>query len=435
MQLSITDDGYIKCVADDDDSVIAEQITHINASNMSLPCMLDRYEKNVLFYHMGDNISVYDYITSGIMSFDEIKELAHNLAYLFIKLEEAGLPNQKIVADIRYLFISPSTKQLKIIQCPLNRYEESDNYKKLMESICNTVESQNAYIAIGYILEEIHKRTFDIKVFARKIQSLENNADSNNSAAEKIKNTETKVIEKKVFVNRTRYFTCAFIAALLEVLGQIAVPSVWKALQLPETFWVNIGACIGTVLVTFILFTVLKLCSKGNEEAAVITSNNYSQAIGGGELPPTPQPAAEAGKPANIKRNVEPLKDMDFEATGLLNEEVEINPLKRQEQYNKKMAIQACLVEEETGKKYVINKSVFTVGRSNECDLVIDNSIVSKKHAEIIFENDMFYVKDLRSSNNTYLNKATIEPMELYKIEDNARIGFGNKWFIFKKSL
>ena len=63
MELSITGDGYIKCVANMAEHIETEQITQINASNLSLPCMKDRYEEKVLFYHIGDNISMTEYLS------------------------------------------------------------------------------------------------------------------------------------------------------------------------------------------------------------------------------------------------------------------------------------------------------------------------------------------------------------------------------------
>ena len=44
MELSITSDGYVKCVATSAEHIVTEQITAINTSNISLPCMKDRYE-------------------------------------------------------------------------------------------------------------------------------------------------------------------------------------------------------------------------------------------------------------------------------------------------------------------------------------------------------------------------------------------------------
>ncbi len=49
------------------------------------------------------------------------------------------------------------------------------------------------------------------------------------------------------------------------------------------------------------------------------------------------------------------------------------------------------------------------IGRSSECDVTIDSELLSRRHAEIIIENDELRVVDLGSSNGTFLNGKKIE--------------------------
>ena len=442
MQLSLTGDGYIKCVADSEADIIAEQVTAINASNLSLPCMIDRYEKNVLFYHVGANISVFDYIKSAIMDFGTVKELAVNLAKLFIELESEGLPNDKIIADIRYIYINPSTKQLRVMQCPIEDFLEENSYQVAMASICNNVKSKNAYIAIGYILEEVRQDGFELKNFVRRLEKLENLQKGKNEAVETKTVVETQIVEKTVLVNKTSYLLSGSLAVLLELIGLLFIPLIWKAMKHPITFGTNIVSCGIIVVLTIAVFAIMSVCTKNSKNQVVSVNGSQDNArIQTGEHSVGRELAeVEAERKAEIRESAKVIKaskpvDDGFDETGLLEEEVEINPLKRQEQYHKNAVPVVYLIDEETNKKHEIRKSVFVVGRSSECDLVVDSTIVSKKHAEIVFENGVYYVRDLKSSNYTYLNKATIEPMELYKIDDGSRIGFGNKWFIFKTSL
>ena len=87
MELSITSDGYVKCVATSSEHIVTEQITVINTSNISLPCMKDRYEENILFYHIGGNISLAEYIQKNVLDFDKLKTLVTNLGNVFMELE------------------------------------------------------------------------------------------------------------------------------------------------------------------------------------------------------------------------------------------------------------------------------------------------------------------------------------------------------------
>ena len=44
----------------------------------------------------------------------------------------------------------------------------------------------------------------------------------------------------------------------------------------------------------------------------------------------------------------------------------------------------------------------FKIGRLKECDLFIDNSFVSRAHAEVVFENGHWTIRDLGSANGLF---------------------------------
>ena len=50
-----------------------------------------------------------------------------------------------------------------------------------------------------------------------------------------------------------------------------------------------------------------------------------------------------------------------------------------------------------------------TVGRLPENMLQVDDASVSSRHAEILFENNSWFIRDIGSTNGTYLNGAKIE--------------------------
>lgn len=59
--------------------------------------------------------------------------------------------------------------------------------------------------------------------------------------------------------------------------------------------------------------------------------------------------------------------------------------------------------------QYIPLNIVTTVGRSEECDLVILDGLLSRKHAILKIENDHLFVEDLNSANGTYINNKRIE--------------------------
>src|SRR3954469_5404777 len=47
----------------------------------------------------------------------------------------------------------------------------------------------------------------------------------------------------------------------------------------------------------------------------------------------------------------------------------------------------------------------FRIGREDSCEICIKNEYVSRKHADISFENGQWWIKDLNSSNGLYLGE------------------------------
>ena len=56
-----------------------------------------------------------------------------------------------------------------------------------------------------------------------------------------------------------------------------------------------------------------------------------------------------------------------------------------------------------------IQKEVTTIGRKLESDLVIQNNLISRSHAEIRFEDGKFVLYDLNSTSGTFINNKKID--------------------------
>ena len=72
-----------------------------------------------------------------------------------------------------------------------------------------------------------------------------------------------------------------------------------------------------------------------------------------------------------------------------------------------------------------------SIGRSIASDIRLPEDSISLKHAEILCENDRYYIKDLKSKNGTYLNdKKVIRKMRL---KDQMIVTFGGVSFRFRQ--
>src|SRR5689334_9841680 len=81
-------------------------------------------------------------------------------------------------------------------------------------------------------------------------------------------------------------------------------------------------------------------------------------------------------------------------------------------------------VVEPNGKRQLvkIGKSPFQIGRLAECELSLRDSRISRQHAQIISEDDVYYLEDLNSRHGVFINGKRVSR---HKLSPNERIDFG----------
>jgi two-component system cell cycle response regulator len=92
---------------------------------------------------------------------------------------------------------------------------------------------------------------------------------------------------------------------------------------------------------------------------------------------------------------------------------------------------EACLVViygMELGKKYNLNSASLVVGRSSKCDIQIDQESISRNHSKIVNTGKSILIRDLGSTNGTYVND---EPVDEYVLRDGDLIKIGRTIFKF----
>ncbi len=77
------------------------------------------------------------------------------------------------------------------------------------------------------------------------------------------------------------------------------------------------------------------------------------------------------------------------------------------------------------GKSILLKQSPTTLGRDPQSSIVINEDVVSWNHAEFKLENNQWFVKDLGSSNHTFINGTKITPNEFVPINPADKIRFG----------
>jgi Protein of unknown function (DUF3662)/FHA domain len=121
---------------------------------------------------------------------------------------------------------------------------------------------------------------------------------------------------------------------------------------------------------------------------------------------PTPEPEQEAEVP-------EAGRTMIYSTAGRVAE-----PLEERARVRHETAL--LLVD---GKRLVVGPTGVTIGRSRQCDVVLDDPNISRTHAEIRPRGGSWVLSDLGSTNGSSLNRRRIEGSEVLKAGDEIEVG------------
>ena len=71
------------------------------------------------------------------------------------------------------------------------------------------------------------------------------------------------------------------------------------------------------------------------------------------------------------------------------------------------------------------------IGRSPDCDVFLDDVTVSRRHAELVREANVFTIRDLGSLNGTFVNRRRIESCML-EDDDEVQVGKYRMTFLLR---
>lgn len=81
-----------------------------------------------------------------------------------------------------------------------------------------------------------------------------------------------------------------------------------------------------------------------------------------------------------------------------------------------------CIETGGESKNYNLTKKRIIIGRDTDCDIIFREGRVSRNHCEIIEDNGEYIIRDLNSTNGTYVNSKKIMEAKLF-FEDRIQIG------------
>jgi len=75
------------------------------------------------------------------------------------------------------------------------------------------------------------------------------------------------------------------------------------------------------------------------------------------------------------------------------------------------------------GRTFELRPGEILIGRSSNCHLVLDDGLVSRKHAQIVVTDERILVEDFASANGVFVNNKRVHGSEPLKAGDQIQIG------------
>lgn len=75
------------------------------------------------------------------------------------------------------------------------------------------------------------------------------------------------------------------------------------------------------------------------------------------------------------------------------------------------------------GECFEIEQATVIIGRDPACDFVVDDPLVSRRHAQVTKANDTFTIQDLGSTNRTFVNDVQVTAPVVLKQGDVINLG------------
>jgi len=75
------------------------------------------------------------------------------------------------------------------------------------------------------------------------------------------------------------------------------------------------------------------------------------------------------------------------------------------------------------GRTFELRPGEVLIGRSSNCHLVLDDGLVSRKHAQLIVTEDRVVVEDFASANGVFVNSKRVNGSEPLRAGDQIQIG------------
>ena len=90
----------------------------------------------------------------------------------------------------------------------------------------------------------------------------------------------------------------------------------------------------------------------------------------------------------------------------------------------------------DVGARYLLDQPQTTAGRSQDCDIFLDDITVSRHHAKFTMQDGQMTITDLGSLNGTYVNRTLVDGSAVLRPGEEVQIGkFRMVFFVSEHGL
>ncbi len=347
-------------------------------------------KKPEILYNVNSYLSLREYLhqvtTKGnflrivLSILDMMKEAQQKLLYV-----------ANFVLDMDYIFVDPTTKELRYIYLPICNYEQEFYIKGLLmtlayDTVFNHLEDCS-YVTeyISYFNTHPNFSVYDFEMFLREMNGEEVIASDKNvniAHPSKLLNKDAKICLKCDITYLSRNNFCEKCGGRLtfvtpsKQLGQSA------QLQQAQP-------------------SVMQPQLQQQAQPQVI----QSQVV---QAQPAPQPMGTTV-----------LGVVESGTTVLSPQELGV-------------VVYPYIVRKSNGEKITVNTSDFSVGQGATSNYVVTgNTAVSRNHARIVTRNGQYYIIDNQSTNGTYIDDVKLVPNMETEIVSGQKLRFANEEYEF----
>lgn len=282
MQVSYTEDGYLKVNVEKNGEIDYEQIQKMNTTSYLIPSLRDRYEENSILYYKGEHITVADFVKGKVFSFSEFQNLLVSLLEVYATLSKDGYVFSNTCVSLDKVFIQPVKKNICLVYVPVKGeiISEKERLSELLDALISEIQTNHAAVLLGMLLEALNNNNISLdKLIADIKNAKEQNLDIQSKVIEKM----VEVPVEKIVIKDEKFKIFGVISIVVEGITGILLPIIIGLLT--GNTMVNVRLCVVLSSVTIISYTIsmMALNQKKTQNVTGNTMINVQETINGNQ--------------------------------------------------------------------------------------------------------------------------------------------------------